>query len=148
MVLSTLDAFPSAGPFFFSFSRILKLLRSPRIDSKEPIPHGCVVRRAGTTTLFLLPSPHRWLKNSSIVLYLFSVLPCVCSPSPSRTSSHATPAGRSFATRARWPSTSPSTGSTRRASCAAPPSHAFSTTAATFALFTIWTPSPAACRSL
>ncbi len=35
--------------------RILKLLRSPRIDSKEPIPPDCVVWRAGTTTLFLSP---------------------------------------------------------------------------------------------
>jgi len=36
MVPPTLDAIPSAGPFFFSLSgtRIFKLLRSPRIDSK------------------------------------------------------------------------------------------------------------------
>ncbi len=34
--------------------RIFKLLRSPRIDSKETIPPGCVALRAGTTTLFLL----------------------------------------------------------------------------------------------
>jgi hypothetical protein len=33
--------------------RIFKLLR---IDSKEPIPPGCVAWRAGTTTLFLLGS--------------------------------------------------------------------------------------------
>ncbi len=33
-----------------------KLIRSPRIDSKEPIPLGCVACRAGTTTLFLLGS--------------------------------------------------------------------------------------------
>jgi hypothetical protein len=37
-------------------ARIAKLLRSPRIDSKEPIPPGCVVWRAGTSTLFLLGS--------------------------------------------------------------------------------------------
>jgi hypothetical protein len=37
-------------------ARIFKLLRSPRIDSKEPIPPGCVAWRAGTTTLFLLGS--------------------------------------------------------------------------------------------
>jgi hypothetical protein len=37
-------------------ARILKLLRSPRIDSKEPIPPACVAWRAGTTTLFLLSS--------------------------------------------------------------------------------------------
>ncbi len=30
--------------------RIFQLLRSPRIDSKEPIPPGCVSWRAGTTT--------------------------------------------------------------------------------------------------
>ncbi len=35
---------------------IFKLLRSPRIDSKEPIPQGCVAWRDGTTTLFLLSS--------------------------------------------------------------------------------------------
>ncbi len=29
-------------------ARILKLLRSPRIDSKERIPPGCVAWRAGT----------------------------------------------------------------------------------------------------
>ncbi len=33
-----------------------KLSRSPRIDSKEPIPPGCVAWRASTTTLFLLGS--------------------------------------------------------------------------------------------
>jgi hypothetical protein len=37
-------------------ARIFKLLRSPRIDSKELIPLGCGAWRAGTTTLFLLGS--------------------------------------------------------------------------------------------
>ncbi len=37
-------------------ARIFKLLRAPRIDSKEPIPPDCVAWRAGTTTLFLLDS--------------------------------------------------------------------------------------------
>ena len=37
-------------------ARTVKLLRSPRIDSKEPIPPGCVVWRAGTATLCLLGS--------------------------------------------------------------------------------------------
>ncbi len=41
--------FHGTGPNF-------KLLRSPRIDSKEPIPPGCVAWRAGTTTLFLFGS--------------------------------------------------------------------------------------------
>jgi hypothetical protein len=36
--------------------RIFKLLMSPRIDSKEPIPQGWVAWRAGMTTLFLLGS--------------------------------------------------------------------------------------------
>ncbi len=36
--------------------RIFKLLKSPRIDSKEPIPPDCVAWRAGTSTLFLLGS--------------------------------------------------------------------------------------------
>ncbi len=39
-----------------SDARIFKLLRSPRIDSKEPIPPGCVAWRADTTTLYLLGS--------------------------------------------------------------------------------------------
>ncbi len=39
-----------------SRARIFKLLSSPRIDSKEPIPPGCVAWWAGTTTLFLLGS--------------------------------------------------------------------------------------------
>ncbi len=48
-------------------SRIFKLLRSPRTDAKEPIPPGCVVWRAGTTTYsYSVPSPRRLLfKNSS-----------------------------------------------------------------------------------
>ncbi len=37
-------------------ARIFKLLRNTRIDSKEPIPPGCVAWQAGTTTLFLLGS--------------------------------------------------------------------------------------------
>jgi hypothetical protein len=35
-------------------AEFFKLLRSPRIDSKEPIPPGFVAWRAGTTDLFLL----------------------------------------------------------------------------------------------
>jgi hypothetical protein len=34
------------------------IVLSPRIDSKEPIPPGCVDWRAGTSTLFLLGSKH------------------------------------------------------------------------------------------
>ncbi len=37
-------------------ARIFKLLRSPRIDSKEQISPGCVAWRAYTTTLFQLGS--------------------------------------------------------------------------------------------
>jgi hypothetical protein len=36
--------------------RYFKLKRSPRIDSREPIPPAYVAWRAGTTTLFLLDS--------------------------------------------------------------------------------------------
>jgi hypothetical protein len=43
-------------PFFLLIILCLKLLRSPRIDSKEPIPAGCVASQAGTTTLFQLGS--------------------------------------------------------------------------------------------
>ncbi len=51
---------PTPEPEFFV------LLRSPRIDAKEPIPPGCVTWWAGTATLFLLGSqPHRLFKNSS-----------------------------------------------------------------------------------
>jgi hypothetical protein len=42
-------------PFTFQ-ARIFKLLRSPRIDFKEPIPPAYVAWGAGTTTLFLLGS--------------------------------------------------------------------------------------------
>ncbi len=37
-------------------ARIFKLLRSPRINSKESIPPAYVAWRAGTATLFLLGS--------------------------------------------------------------------------------------------
>ncbi len=37
-------------------ARIFKLLRRPRIDSKESVPPACVAWQAGTTTLFLLGS--------------------------------------------------------------------------------------------
>jgi hypothetical protein len=44
-----------------AWARIFKLLKSPRIDCKEPIPPGCEAWRAGTTTLYSysVPSPHR-----------------------------------------------------------------------------------------
>jgi hypothetical protein len=37
-------------------ARIFKLVRNPRVDSKESILPGCVAWRAGTITLFLLGS--------------------------------------------------------------------------------------------
>jgi hypothetical protein len=37
-------------------ARIFKLLRNPKIDSKDSIPPACVVWRAGTTTFFLFGS--------------------------------------------------------------------------------------------
>jgi hypothetical protein len=51
-------------PYSFAFfskrksyrDRIFKLLRSPRIDFKEPIPPGYVAWLAGAITLFLLGS--------------------------------------------------------------------------------------------
>ena len=43
-----------------------EFLKVPKIDSKEPIPPGCVAWRAGTTTLFLLCSePPKMFKNPS-----------------------------------------------------------------------------------
>ncbi len=51
-------------------ARIFKLLRSPRIDSKESIPPAYVAWRAGTPILLLLGSqPHKIVKNSSTALY-------------------------------------------------------------------------------
>jgi hypothetical protein len=52
-----------------SRARIFKLLRSPRTDSKEPIPPDCVaccgpVRQPYS---YSVPSTHRFFKNSSIV---------------------------------------------------------------------------------
>ncbi len=58
-------------PFFLWIILCLKLLRSPRIDSKEPIPAGCVASQAGKVKQpysYLVPSPHRLSKNSSTVL--------------------------------------------------------------------------------
>jgi hypothetical protein len=58
-------------------SRICKLLRGPRIYSRESIPREYVAWWARTTTLFLLGfgfgfgfgfGPHRLLKNSSTEL--------------------------------------------------------------------------------
>ncbi len=50
--------FSSIFDFFneTSRARIFKLLTSRRIDSKEPIPPGCVAWRGGTTTPFLFGS--------------------------------------------------------------------------------------------
>ncbi len=59
------DGLTSNGSIIISWARI----RSPRIDSKEPIPPSCVAWRAGTTTLsYSVASPHRLFKNSSTVL--------------------------------------------------------------------------------
>jgi hypothetical protein len=45
-------------------ARIFKLLRSPRIDSKESIPPAYVARRAVRQTyLYSVPSPHRLFVN-------------------------------------------------------------------------------------
>ncbi len=64
------------GTTFLFWARIFKLLRRSRIDSKKPIPPGCVAWRAGTTTLFYsVPSPHRLFKNTSTVWALFLLLP-------------------------------------------------------------------------
>jgi hypothetical protein len=44
-----------------NFLYLLKLLRSPGIDSNESIPPAYLASRAGTTTLYSysVPSPHR-----------------------------------------------------------------------------------------
>ncbi len=53
------------GKFVF-WAQIFKLLRSLRIDSKEPIPPGCVALRASTKPYsYSVPSPQRLFKNSS-----------------------------------------------------------------------------------
>ncbi len=54
-------------------ARILKILRSPRIDSKDPILPGCVAWRGGPVWQpysYSVPSPHRLFKNSSTVYQL------------------------------------------------------------------------------
>ncbi len=43
-------------PLLKARAQIFKLLRSPKIESKEQIPPGFVAWRAGTTTLFPLGS--------------------------------------------------------------------------------------------
>ncbi len=48
--------FKSHGENHLSIARIFKILRSPRIDSKESVPLAYVAWQAGTTTLFLLDS--------------------------------------------------------------------------------------------
>jgi hypothetical protein len=53
--LKKYSSFPSDSRAV-SRAGILKLLRSPGIDSKESIPPAFVAWRAGTTTLFLLGS--------------------------------------------------------------------------------------------
>ncbi len=52
-------------------ARIFKLLRSQRIDSKEPTPPGCVGWGGTTTLLILGSSPHWLLKNSSTGVHKF-----------------------------------------------------------------------------
>ncbi len=74
------------------------ILRSPRIDSKEPIPPAHVARRASTTTLFQLGSQPPKFQHSSAstvhctvqpqstverLLILFSSRPNLDSPTPS-----------------------------------------------------------------
>jgi hypothetical protein len=47
-------------------AQILKLLRSQRIDAKEPIPPGCVaLQPVRQSYSYSVPSPHRLFKNSS-----------------------------------------------------------------------------------
>ncbi len=63
-----------------SWARILKLLRSSGIDSKESFSSAYLAWRAGTITLFplLIPSLHRMFKNSSSVYPppLYTTLAC------------------------------------------------------------------------
>jgi hypothetical protein len=47
---------PNIYPRNSHSARIFKLSMSPRIDSKEPIPPGCLAWRSGATTIFLLGS--------------------------------------------------------------------------------------------
>ncbi len=63
----------------YTWALIFKLLRSPRIDSKEPIPPGCVAWRAGYDN----PIPIRFLaltrlfKNSSTEAELKHCIICL-----------------------------------------------------------------------
>ncbi len=65
--------YPSSG----LRAQILKLLRSPGIDSKESIPPAFVSLRAGTTALFLVvPRPHRlFLRAGTTILFLLGSQP-------------------------------------------------------------------------
>ncbi len=54
---------------YVSRARIFKLLRSPRINSNEPIPSGCVAwRPVRQPDSYSVPSPHRLFKYSSTEL--------------------------------------------------------------------------------
>ncbi len=54
------EPIPPAYEAWRARARIVKHLWIPRIDSKETNPPGCVAWRAGTPTLYILvPSPHR-----------------------------------------------------------------------------------------
>ncbi len=57
----------SISPAYVARARIFKLLRSPRTDSKEPIPPGCVAWRGPVRQpySYSVPSPHRLFENSS-----------------------------------------------------------------------------------
>ncbi len=61
-----------SSPYNIIFwARIFKLLRSSRIDSKEPIPPGCVAWCGGPARqsyFYSVRCPHRLFKNSSTVL--------------------------------------------------------------------------------
>jgi hypothetical protein len=49
-----------------SRARIVKLLRSPRIDSNEPIPSGCVAwRLIRQTYSYLVPSRHKFQHSTT-----------------------------------------------------------------------------------
>ncbi len=62
----------SSFRYVLLFQGIFKLVswmvpeQSPRIDTKEPIPPGCVARQASTTThSYSVPSPHWMFKSAS-----------------------------------------------------------------------------------
>ncbi len=67
-----------------TWARSFKLLRSPRIDYKKPIPLGCVAWRADNPIPTRFLAPHRLFKNSStgVCSLIYHGQHALCADSP------------------------------------------------------------------